>query len=92
MKIEELEIGKWYTIGGGDSYLKCIYIAKQYAIFIRVSEVHYTVSTGFIHESELEDMTELNYDYLDEDVDNAHLVKESWGYSSQFAYFRTEGE
>lgn len=79
MTIEQLEIGKWYTIGGGDSNMKCIYIADNYAVFLIVSEVHYTVNTEFMPREEMEEwgdqMYEQDAEYLDECVQEAIVPK-----------------
>lgn len=91
MKIEQLEIGKWYTIGGGDSNMKCIYIADNYAVFLIVSEVHYTVNTKFMPREEMEEwgdkMYEQDAEYLDEYVKNA-VVPKYRNYYEDYATYR----
>lgn len=92
MTIEDLELGKWYTIGGGDSNLKCIYIADNYALFLSVSECHYTVSTEFMCREEIEEwgdqMREQDAEYLDESIKVAIVPKFEDKYYENFAIFR----
>lgn len=92
MTIEQLEIGKWYTIGGGDSNLKCLFIANNYAVFLEVSDVHYTVNTGFMSGEYIESWGEQFYeqdaDYLEDYVARAIVPRTSWGGYESYAIYR----
>lgn len=92
MTIEDLELGKWYTIGGGDSNLKCIYIADNYAVFLSVSESHYIVCTEFMCREEIEEwgdqMHEQDAEYLEESINVAIVPKYKDKFYENFATYR----